>query len=414
MSQTSDPTGQQDAAKKTKQKPINLTDEGRPATNKMKLAPGFYQDFKEKHLYLRVSPNGKRVWVFYGQAPSEGKVVKKNLDQSDAELVSVAAARGIVKEMDVGYSKKNATLSTSEAPTFEEVVLMHNRGWLTKALKRDFNAWSNKRLDEITPFMVVQREAQIRTRASAWSKERDEMAGKPQRANPGEMSVSDAAKALRKIYNAAAEGHWRYKGENLGKLMKVSTNPPRDRVLDEEEQARVRDVLANWETHGFPSWVPVFFGLLPMTGTRWGAFLKSGRWDQIKWRTFEGKEVAMWSIPATVAKRRKEDKVAFNADAAAILKKWREESTGPWIFPSESDPTKPRNNPEWWWDKLKEAAQLEGVTLHDFRRTYVTNMVKKGVHHKVIAEMVNHSDTKMVDRVYSKINDEQKFAALMA
>tara|TARA_R100000808_G_C2134663_1_gene143170 strand:+ start:413 stop:1591 length:1179 start_codon:yes stop_codon:yes gene_type:complete len=63
-------------------------------------------------------------------------------------------------------------------------------------------------------------------------------------------------------------------------------------------------------------------------------------------------------------------------------------------------------------DKLTEAAGLKRVTLHDLRRSLISNMAASGIAQTTTANLVGHSTTRLTDDVYTGVNTDSKREAL--
>ncbi len=51
--------------------------------------------------------------------------------------------------------------------------------------------------------------------------------------------------------------------------------------------------------------------------------------------------------------------------------------------------------------------------LHNFRHTYATNLLKKGVNLKVVSEILGHSDVTITAKYYAKVDEEEKKKAMI-
>ncbi len=85
--------------------------------------------------------------------------------------------------------------------------------------------------------------------------------------------------------------------------------------------------------------------------------------------------------------------------------------TSPYVFPSPSDPEKPRGDIKRTWARVRERAGLEDVRVHDLRRTVGAWMASAGASELVIGEVLGHSDP-AATRVYARITDESAREAL--
>ena len=51
--------------------------------------------------------------------------------------------------------------------------------------------------------------------------------------------------------------------------------------------------------------------------------------------------------------------------------------------------------------------------LHNFRHTYATNLLKKGINLKVVSEILGHSDVSITAKYYAKVDEEEKKKAMI-
>ena len=96
---------------------------------------------------------------------------------------------------------------------------------------------------------------------------------------------------------------------------------------------------------------------------------------------------------------------------AVELLKGLPRGTSPYLFPSRSDPEKPRGDIKRSWARVRERAGLEDVRVHDLRRTVGAWLASAGASELVIGDVLGHSDP-TATRVYARIADESARAAL--
>jgi integrase len=54
------------------------------------------------------------------------------------------------------------------------------------------------------------------------------------------------------------------------------------------------------------------------------------------------------------------------------------------------------------WSTVRKAAEVEGVTIHDLRRTFGLHVAKRaGLH--VASKLLRHSDIRVTERVYAPL-----------
>jgi integrase len=111
---------------------------------------------------------------------------------------------------------------------------------------------------------------------------------------------------------------------------------------------------------------------------------------------------AVWTIPATDSKNGQPIHVPLVADAVEIIRSRLIAAKGrEYVFPGRhgkgflSDPTKPIG-------KVFAAAGLEGVRLHDLRRTFGSWQAAKGSSELLIGKSLGHRNT-AATKVYARL-----------
>jgi len=97
--------------------------------------------------------------------------------------------------------------------------------------------------------------------------------------------------------------------------------------------------------------------------------------------------------------------------AVAILRGLPRMMESPYVFPSPSDPAKPRDDIKKPWARIRDAAGVPDVTLHDLRRTAGSYLAQAGVPIQVIGEVLGHSHPG-VTRLYARLSSENERDAL--
>lgn len=172
----------------------------------------------------------------------------------------------------------------------------------------------------------------------------------------------------------------------------------RERWLKPEE---VRAMMAEVEREEDP-FARAFFPLLLLTGLRKNELLRA-RWadvdlDRLELRLSETKtgRVQVRLLPEP---------------AAAMLERLPRIVESPWVFPSPSDPAKARQDFKRPWSRIRGAAGLTDVRIHDLRRTAGSYMAQAGVPLQVIQEVLGHSHPG-VTRVYARLASHNERQAL--
>ena len=67
-----------------------------------------------------------------------------------------------------------------------------------------------------------------------------------------------------------------------------------------------------------------------------------------------------------------------------------------------------------WWRRHRKDMKCEGVHFHDLRHTFATSLAAKGVHPKIIQELMRHKDDRVAMRIYTHTTTDQVEAAMSA
>ena len=102
-------------------------------------------------------------------------------------------------------------------------------------------------------------------------------------------------------------------------------------------------------------------------------------------------------------------KVPLNSQARCILER-QPRSGSLFVFPSPSDPAKPRNAELGLWYRVRREAGIEDVRLHDLLHTMASHAVMNGVPVPVVSRMLGHSNVRMTLR-YAHVGDREIEAA---
>ncbi|MCY3821977.1 MAG: site-specific integrase [Gammaproteobacteria bacterium] len=100
--------------------------------------------------------------------------------------------------------------------------------------------------------------------------------------------------------------------------------------------------------------------------------------------------------------------VFLSAAAKAILD--RQPRIGEYVFPSSADPSTCRSPELSLWRKVRHAASIDDVRLHDLRHTFASHAVMAGVPLPVVSRLLGHSQMRMTLR-YAHVSDRETEAA---
>jgi integrase len=79
----------------------------------------------------------------------------------------------------------------------------------------------------------------------------------------------------------------------------------------------------------------------------------------------------------------------------------------PWVLPGRLDSSKPlkKDAMEAAWQKIRAAADLNDVHLHDLRHTVGTYAGQSGANAFLVRDLLRHSDLSMTHRYVNKADD---------
>lgn len=201
---------------------------------------------------------------------------------------------------------------------------------------------------------------------------------------------------LVKIWQVAIDAEL-FPGPNPCLSVKPFKEKSRDRFLDAEELKRFFKALKE-EPHEI---IRDYLYLSLLIGARKSNML-SMAWDDIDWQH------ALWKIPET--KRGEPQIVPLSQGAIEVLRRrWDARKEGcPWVFPSTGNrPSRSGHlmSPQKQWEDIIKRAKLDGVRLHDLRRTLGSWMAMLGTSEIIIGRSLGHAPGSKATRVYAQLQD---------
>ena len=214
------------------------------------------------------------------------------------------------------------------------------------------------------------------------------------------VTANRLVQVIRNLFtHAARTGNWDRPNPTIdtvtGRGIKKYTVASRERHLTTAEAGRV---LAYAATEPQP-WRD-FWRLLILTGVR-ASTLREMKWAHLDLREAE----STWAVPTT--KNGDPQLVPLTDTAAAILRerlavapkhdgkgKGKSKSKGTpaseWVFPMREDPTKCIADLDHAWNRVKENAPLDGVRIHDLRRTAGSWATQGGAPLPAVGKLLGH------------------------
>jgi integrase len=240
----------------------------------------------------------------------------------------------------------------------------HDELYLGQACK----VWGSKGLSEITAGMIA-KEVAKRVRSGAKT--------------TGNRFLASV--------RACLQAAWRLDMIPSNPAMKVKAMPepdPRTRTLTDKEFAKLIDAIAATKDQ----YHKTAFILLLWTGARMSEVLNA-RWGDIDL------EAASWRIAST--KSGKPQTIPLLPEVVASVRE-TPRTDSPFVVASPKSTVAPRYDLKRAWVKLLDAAEVEGVHIHDLRRTFGLHVAKaSGLH--VASKLLRHSDIRVTERHYAPL-----------
>ena len=209
-----------------------------------------------------------------------------------------------------------------------------------------------------------------------------------------------------RLFNLFEEWEWREAGTNPARRIAKTRENPRDRVLSPSELAALAMALTAVEDC-YPAPVAAI-RLAALTGLRIGE-VRAIRWEHVDFET------GRLTMPATKTGPRVHD---LPSAALAILA--QAHRIGDWAFMTGRSTPVSYRLIHIAFQQAAKAAGLDGVRLHDLRRTVMTSAAAAGVGTHVLRDLLGHKTTAMADRYIRNIGNpvrearEQVGAAMAA
>jgi integrase len=234
--------------------------------------------------------------------------------------------------------------------------------------------WKNRQLSSIRQEHVEELHAQV---------------GK----NNGHYSANRLVSLIRALFYWAAKTRV-WKGENPAKGITRFREESRQRFTQPDEFPRLFRALRECENLDLRD----FVSLALFTGARRSNILAM-RWDELS-QTATGQR--QWTIPKP--KNGEPHVVPLVPEAVAVVKERRKHVTSEWVFPSDSKSghvTDVKNG----WAKLRAAAHITNLRVHDLRRTMGSWQASAGVSLTIIGGTLGHKST-AATQVYARLQQD--------
>ena len=183
---------------------------------------------------------------------------------------------------------------------------------------------------------------------------------------------------------------------NPARRVRRNPRPKPTRFLTLAEVERLHTALDAHRPRGTGAQQADIIRLLLLTGCRKGELVA------LRWAEVDGDRLFLRNAKAGPRT------VFLSTEARAIIAK--QPRTGSFVFPSRRDPEAHRSLELSLWRKVRQAADLEGVRLHDLRHTFASHAVMAGVPLPVVSRLLGHAHLRMTLR-YAHVGDRETEAA---
>jgi len=214
-------------------------------------------------------------------------------------------------------------------------------------------------------------------------------------ASKGHYAANRLLSLLQCIFNKAMEwGFW--EGVNPCTGATKFKEKSRDRFLQPDELPKFFEALSNESNDTIRD----YFLLSLLTGAR-RANVLAMRWEQLNFERGE------WRIPDT---KNGEPQTIPLVEVAHKILLTRQGNGSEWVFPGKGK-TGHLIEPKTGWQRVCKQAGLEGVRIHDLRRSLGSWQASTGANLSIIGKTLNHKNVSTT-AIYARLNIDPVRAAM--
>lgn len=356
--------------------------EAEPAPSKGQRA--YLYDTKESGLLLQTMPSGRKTFQLYRWHKT--RPVRVTLGTWPEMTVEQARgkARAIKVQMDTGINPNDLLREARQEMRFSDLFALY----MERHAKPTKRTWQEdlREYEQHLARKIGGRKLSTITRKDISAIHAARGEAHPVRANRLLALISS-------VFGRAKEwGYW--EGENPCMGIRHFPEQSRDRFLSDDELRRLFEALeeeANIVCRDF-------FLVALLTGARRANVLEM-KWEHIDF------ELSVWRIPQT--KNGTPQTVPLVPAIVEILKrrhtdKIKEKLLNPFVFPGHGK-TGHLVEPKSAWKRICAKAGIEGVRIHDLRRTFGSWQAITGASLPIIGKSLNHK-SQAATSVYARLN----------
>lgn len=349
-------------------------------------------DSGARGLHLRSAPTGVRTWYVTYRTAERGQRDYKigrypDLGPEAARIRAVAVLAEVANGKDPASEKRVASKQTTIAELCERFLSDHAQKKLKPATQQSYK--DAIRL-HIKPALGTIRIAALAT--SDVENLHIAMSETPRAAN-------FAVATLSSMMSRAIAWGMRPDGQNPAQRIKHYKENKRKRYLSQSEFRRLWTALNAEEAAGTSGDVPLAVRLLLLTGRR------KGEIQAMKWGNVDLDGARLHLRDSKVGERvfdLSEDVVSL---LRSVRRKRGDDATDDAFVVRAMDGLKPLTNIQKPWRRIRKAAQIPDVRLHDLRHTYASFAAAAGYDLMHIKEMLGHQTIQTTQR-YAHLTNE--------
>ncbi|MCH2074488.1 MAG: site-specific integrase [Puniceicoccaceae bacterium] len=328
---------------------------------------------------VRISPTGSKSYIV--QYRVDGKERKATIGKSDKFKAEAArrTAQSLLGSAARGVDEVEVKQIESQAPTVRDLADKFKAEYVPYHLKPSTQADYTRSIDKfIVPELGDEKVADL-TRQKIASFHHD-LASTPYQANRvlGTLSI---------MLTQAEVWGMRKEEQNPCLRVKRFREKKRERFLSKEEFGRLSDAL-NDEAEEAPI-AAAAFRLLILTGCRLGEIQKL-EWDDVD---YQRREIRIPEAKSKTGSRT----VYLSEQGVRVLKGIPRLPDNPYVIHGRiagsylTDLQKP-------WRRVRKAAKLEDVRIHDLRHSFAANAASQGLSLPMIGKLLGHTQAQTTAR----------------
>ncbi len=205
---------------------------------------------------------------------------------------------------------------------------------------------------------------------------------------------------LSKMLSLAVE--WDYRVDNPCRKVERYPENQLENFLTSDQASNLLAALDAEEDRGAAKAIE----LLLLTGARRSEVLHA------TWGQFDLGTDPMWVVPRDIVKGRVRVKAdlrrPLSLEATCLLRTWHAEAdvvSLTWVFPSTRDPSKARSDLKDAWHRVRSAAGIPDLRIHDLRHSFASAAVNSGASLYAVGRALGHRDVRTTQR-YAHLTDE--------